>query len=87
MYDNNFRRCKSCGQRIRFIRMKSGKVMPVNDLLVNYRLDNEGKDRIVTPAGEVVSCVSGVSADVADGFGYISHFATCPNAKGHRKNA
>ncbi len=87
MYDNNLGKCKNCGQRIRFIRMKSGKAMPVNDLLINYRMEDGGKDRIVTPAGEVVSCVSGVSADVADGFGYISHFATCPNAKGHRKKA
>lgn len=87
MYDGNLGKCKSCGKRIRFIRMKSGKAMPVNDLMVNYRLEHKGKDKIVTPEGDVVSCVSGVSADEADGYGYISHFATCPNAQKHRQKA
>lgn len=84
MYDNNLGKCKSCGQRIRYVRMKSGKSMPVNELLVNYKLENKGKDKIVTPEGAVVSCISGVSVDEADGYGYISHFATCLNAKMHR---
>lgn len=81
--DNTVTRCKSCGQRILYIRMKSGKAMPVNEVFVNYKLG--GKDRVVTPAGDVVACTSGVSAEGADGFGYISHFATCPAAARHRK--
>lgn len=84
MYGNEGR-CRSCGQRIRYIRMRSGKLMPVNDLLVNYKADSKGKERIVTPGGDVVACVTGVSADEASGFGYISHFATCPNADRFRK--
>lgn len=77
--------CRSCGKRIRFIRMKSGKSMPVDDTILNYKVDPKGKERIVTPGGDVVACVTGVSADEATGFGYISHFATCPNANRHRK--
>lgn len=77
--------CRSCGKRIRFIRMKSGKSMPVDDAILNYKVDPKGKERIVTPGGDVVACVTGVSADEATGFGYISHFATCPNANRHRK--
>ena len=87
MYENNLGKCKSCGQRIRFVRMRSGKSMPVNEQLVNYKLEDKGKDKIVTPKGDVVSCISGVDVSEADGYGYISHFATCPNAQKHRKRA
>ena len=41
-----------------------------------------GKERIVTPGGDVVAgerCKAGE----ADGYGYISHFATCP---GYRRS-
>lgn len=78
MHGENIGKCRSCGQRIIFIRMKSGKSMPVNSQLVNYKIVSGGKDRIVTPTGDVVSCIGGVDASEADGFGYISHFATCP---------
>lgn len=77
--------CRSCGQRILFIRMKSGKSMPVNPTFVNFRKNPRGKDRIVLPSGDVIACDGNVNADEADGFGYISHFATCPNARNHRK--
>lgn len=84
---SNLGQCRSCGKRILFIRMKSGKSMPVDELFVNYKLEYGGKDRIVTPTGEVVACISGVDASEADGYGYVSHFATCPEAKRHRKMA
>lgn len=87
MYRENVGQCRSCGQRIRFIRMKSGKSMPVDERLVNYKLASGGQDRIVTPAGEVVVCNTGVDANEDDGFGYVSHFATCPNARQHRMRA
>lgn len=87
MYKENIGQCRSCGQRIRFIHMKSGKSMPVDERLVNYKLASGGKERIVTPDGDVVACITGVCAKEADGFGYVSHFATCPNARQHRKRA
>ena len=46
--------------------------MPVDDLLVNYRVDASGKDRIVTPNGEVVVGVANVQANDADGIGYAT---------------
>ena len=55
--------------------------MPVNEKIVNYKTDPHGKERIVTPGGDVVACVTGINADEATGFGYVSHFATCPNAR------
>lgn len=77
--------CRSCGARIIFIRMKSGKSMPVNPAFVNYKNNPGGKDRIVLPSGDVIACDANASAEEADGYGYVSHFATCPNAGKHRK--
>lgn len=45
--------------------MKSGKSMPVNEKIVNYKTDPHGKERIVTPGGDVVACVTGINADEA----------------------
>lgn len=87
MYRENIGQCRSCGKRIRFIRMKSGKNMPVDERFVNYKLAADGKERVVTPAGDVVACIIGVDANEADGFGYVSHFATCPDANRHGKMA
>ena len=85
MYKENIGICRSCGKRIRFIRMKSVKSMPVDEIVVNYKIDACGKDRIVTLNGEVVIGIKDVAPEIADGIGYISHFATCPNAAKHRK--
>lgn len=69
--------CRKCGKRIMFQRMKSGKLMPVDERFVNYKTVEGGKERIVTPAGEVIACVTGVSVEDATGYGYMTHFATC----------
>ena len=54
--------------------------MPVDETFVNYKMDG-GKDRIVTPDGRSVACTSGVSSEESDGYGYVSHFATCNSWK------
>lgn len=54
--------------------------MPVDPQFVDYKKVKNGKERIVLPSGEVVAgerCKAGE----ADGYGYISHFATCPGYK------
>lgn len=76
--------CRFCGKRIRFIKMTSGKTMPVDELLVNYKVDPAGKERIVTPDGKVVCGRFCIHPKDADGTGYISHFATCPKTSGAR---
>lgn len=80
----NMTYCRSCGKQIMFVRMKSGKSMPVDTTYVNFKENPEGKDKIVLPSGNVVTCDARVSPEEADGYGYISHFATCPNANRHR---
>ena len=78
---SNFSKCAHCGKQILWIKTKAGKNMPCDAYLVDYKLPAEGekgKERIVTQTGDVVAAnVS--NARNADGTGYISHFATCPN--------
>lgn len=76
---NPFGKCAYCGRQIMWVRTKAGKNMPVDPTMINYRRPDAGKkaeEKIVTPKGEVVSA-NRASSDEAEGFGYISHFATC----------
>lgn len=81
----SYGQCRSCGKRIMFIKMKSGKNMPVDSVFVNFKRQTGGKDRIVLPSGEVVAGEIVTGREGMDGYGYISHFATCPMASRHRK--
>lgn len=51
--------------------------MPVDPQLIDYVIpkDRKGKERIVTPEGDVLAAEKTTGS--GDGFGYISHFATC----------
>lgn len=71
---NPFGTCRACGARILWVKTKAGKNMPVNPELIDYKAG--GKERIVKEDGEVVAGSKAVAND-ADGYGYISHFATC----------
>ena len=69
--------CRSCGAAIRWVEMeKSGKKMPLDAVPV--------EDGLIWIFGG-----KGHTGDVAPAMGsmdrYTSHFATCPNAKRHRK--
>lgn len=72
-------RCRYCGKPIWFIKLKSGKTMPVDSDVVYYQ--KSGKDRLVTPEGEVVACTIVDKKEKADGLGYVPHFATCKGRK------
>ena len=73
--------CYGCGRQILWVKTRTGKNMPCNAQLVNYKRDPGGKEKIVTPSGDVVSGTTVSNPVEADGVGYISHFATCPMAK------
>lgn len=81
MGGENLGQCRYCRRRIRYLKMQSGKTMPVDETLVSYKSVPGGKDRIVTLDGNVVACEVNVGTKELDGYGYISHFATC-NKKG-----
>lgn len=82
---NQYGSCKSCGQQVLWIKTTGGKNMPCNPQFVYYKEKAGGKDRIVLPNGKVVAGEVLKSSDHADGFGYISHFATCEHANVFRR--
>lgn len=83
---NPFGTCAYCGRQVMWVRTKAGKNMPVDPTMINYRRPEAGKkakEKIVTPQGDVVSADRATS-DRSEGFGYISHFATC-TGRGKRR--
>lgn len=82
---SSFGTCRSCGSQIIWVKTKSGKNMPCNTSVVSYM--KGGPDKIVTPNGDVISgtVIHPEPGQDFDGCGYISHFATCPNADRHRR--
>jgi hypothetical protein len=82
-YGDPFGTCAYCGKRIMWIRTKAGKNMPVDPEMISYRRPGAGEsasDKLVTPAGDVVTA-NRVNGSIAEGTGYISHFATCRNRR------
>ena len=79
-------RCRSCGKEIRWVETFSGKKMPVDAEKI-YFYAGDGKELFVTDGGAVIhgTRTPGNVQDVGSRAGYISHFATCPNADQHRK--
>ena len=76
--------CRSCGAEIKFIKMKSGKYNPV-DPAKRTIIKDGGHEVLVTESGELISGTFASLADGANAEGYISHFATCPNASRFRR--
>lgn len=77
--------CRACGAEIGFIKTVAGKTIPVNPEEVAYEQKAGGSLKIVTPNGEVLSAERPADPQKATGIGYISHFATCPEADKFRK--
>lgn len=77
-------KCKYCGAEIKFIKLKSGRWNPVD---INKRtfLKDAGNEILITESGEIIRGMFCSLEDGANREGYISHFATCPNANQHRK--
>jgi len=73
-------RCKACGAQIRWIRTKSGKSMPCDPQPVPYWQRPKARGKVVTPWGDVVSCVFQGELREANGTGYVPHWATCTRA-------
>lgn len=69
--------CKSCGKPIHWIRTRSGRSMPCDAKAVNYKANPKGSTKLVTPAGDVVSCDPVEDMAEATGWGYVPHWSTC----------
>lgn len=68
-------KCKKCGASIIWITTTGGKMMPCDPDQVMYW--KGGKERIVTPNGEVVACSLVGPVGEQYGVGYIPHWSTC----------
>ena len=77
-------KCRSCGAEIKFIKLKSGKWNPV-DTQKRTLIKGEGNEVLVAENGEIITGRFASIEEGANAVGYISHFATCPNANSHRK--
>ena len=77
-------KCRSCGAEIMFIRMKYGKYNPVDPIKRTIKQDS-GPERLVTETGDVITGTFASLEEGANGEGYISHFATCPDANRYRQ--
>ncbi len=79
-------KCKGCGAPIHWIRTAGGgKPIPCNPEEVVYWQKTGGKDRIVTPNGEIIACTLEGDPQTATGIGYVPHWATCPASGKFRK--
>lgn len=77
-------RCKACGADIIFIKTKiGGKMIPCDSKPVYYGPGKE--DRVITNSRDVIACKILPDVRGAIGVGYVSHFATCPEADRFRK--
>lgn len=84
MIGGKISKCRSCGARIIWIKMASGKMMPCDATPIRYRPNSiSGELLLVTPDGKIARG----DADPVSGerVGYQSHFATCPCAELHRR--
>lgn len=79
-------RCKACGARVVWIRTRSGKRMPCDADTIVYWENPKGSKKVVTPDGDVVSADLKGKPENATGVGYVSHFASCPEADRFRRN-
>lgn len=77
--------CRSCGAPIKWVKTFSGKRMPVDVPGVNFV--EGGNALFVTDEGAAVHGTMAEEPKESLRFGYVSHFATCPNANRWRKKA
>ena len=77
-------RCRRCQKEIAFIQTVKGKSMPVNPTSI-YFVPAGGPNTYVMLDGTVQRGREPQYADKNTQIGYISHFATCPDADKFRK--
>ena len=74
-------RCRGCGAEIEWLRMKSGKTMPVDPEPVFVA---EGGNQVfITDAGETIT--GSATEENTGEVGFVPHWATCPAAGQFRK--
>jgi hypothetical protein len=81
-------RCKTCKAPIHFVTSTNGRRIPCDPGVVVV-VPGSGPDVVVAQDGRVVRGTLDTSEARPEGavVGYVSHFATCPDAKAHRRKA
>lgn len=77
--------CPCCGGIADFVKTGGGNSIPCNAEELPYWQTKNGKHKIVTPNGEVLSAELEGLVGMQTGLGYVTHFATCPDAEKFRK--
>ena len=75
--------CKKCGAPIIWRLSPEGKWMPLDEGLIPYRANPNGKDTLFDINGDPIRC--DITEDQPDGLARKSHFATCPFADDFRR--
>ena len=83
-------KCKSCKAEIRFVRMESGKSMPVDPKMLAARPPeaDEKTEVLITAAGATIRgvvCELDYSRSDIRWPCFRPHWASCPHADRHRK--
>jgi len=81
----NITQCRACGAPIGFIKTKAGKTVPVDADGWTFLPEPNGKQMFVMPDGSTERGTAMNAEGPAVKVGYISHFATCPEADKFRK--
>lgn len=70
-------RCRSCGGHVRWAKTEAGKNIPVD-----LQEIEGGNLRLINVGGRWIAKVIQAKPDVK---AFRTHFASCPNADGHRR--
>ena len=79
--------CRGCGQPIIWIKTTAGKPMPCDPIPLPYWARDKAKEKVVTKAGEVISCDLSGEVGTNTGLGYVPHWATCPERDRFKRGA
>lgn len=75
-------KCKACGARIMWIPTEKGGMMPCDPKPIPYKEDQAGNLTLITSEGKVIKAKADATSESK---GFVSHFATCPEADKFRK--
>ena len=77
--------CRACGAPIGFVKTIAGKTVPVDEKSVSFLPDPNGKELFVMIDGSTQRGARVEKETDSTHVGFISHFATCPEADKFRK--
>lgn len=77
--------CRACGKPLVYMKTKAGKTMPCDAMLRMYWQSDEGSQRVLNHAGELVRCELIGTPEQASGMGRTPHWGNCTSPDQFRK--